>query len=174
MPALRTDQRYEIDDADGLRREVVHAWSVEEKHARLRRYVDICRAVRRKFRRYGRPAGYVDLYCGPGRARVEETGQVVDGSAVVAATEAQRHDPFSEVWVADADPVNLGACRARPMRSEWARSIREQCLQQGVLFFFKQWGSHGADGLRRSKKANGRVFDGRTWDQMPALAPAGN
>ncbi|MCW0400844.1 hypothetical protein NB688_003761 [Xanthomonas sacchari] len=61
---------------------------------------------------------------------------------------------------------------ARPMRLEWARNIREQCRAAGVSFFFKQWGAHGADGVRRSKKANGRELDGRRWDQMPASAPA--
>ncbi len=59
---------------------------------------------------------------------------------------------------------------ARPMRPEWVRSVREQCEEQGVSFFFKQWGAHGVDGERRTKKANGRMLDGRTWDEMPALA----
>lgn len=62
---------------------------------------------------------------------------------------------------------------ARPMRTEWARSVKQQCEAQGVLFFFKQWGAHGDDGTKRSKKANGRMFDGRTWDDMPRIALAG-
>ncbi|MFX8362499.1 DUF5131 family protein, partial [Acinetobacter baumannii] len=37
-------------------------------------------------------------------------------------------------------------------------------------FFFKQWGVWGADGERRSKRSNGREFQGRTWDEMPAPA----
>lgn len=60
--------------------------------------------------------------------------------------------------------------KARPMRQEWVEDIQRQCLEQGVQFFFKQWGGWGADGKRRSKKANGRLLDGRTWDQMPELA----
>jgi protein gp37 len=28
----------------------------------------------------------------------------------------------------------------RPMDGEWARAIRDQCLEAGVAFFFKQWG----------------------------------
>lgn len=60
--------------------------------------------------------------------------------------------------------------KARPMKQEWVEDIRQQCLEQGVQFFFKQWGGWGADGRRRSKKANGRLLDGRTWDQMPELA----
>lgn len=58
--------------------------------------------------------------------------------------------------------------KARPMKPEWADSVREQCEEQRVAFFFKQWGGWGADGKRRAKSANGRLLNGRTWDQMPA------
>ncbi len=58
--------------------------------------------------------------------------------------------------------------KARPMKPEWADSVREQCEEQDVAFFFKQWGGWGADGKRRAKSANGRLLNGRTWDQMPA------
>ena len=60
--------------------------------------------------------------------------------------------------------------RARPMDTAWGRDPRDQCVDQGVQFFFKQWGGWGADGKRRSKKANGRLLGGRTWDDMPALS----
>ena len=49
---------------------------------------------------------------------------------------------------------------ARAMKSEWVRSVRDQCVEAGVPFFFKQWGGV-------FKKRNGRTLDGRTWDQMP-------
>jgi protein gp37 len=52
---------------------------------------------------------------------------------------------------------------ARPMRAEWARSVRDQSLAAGVPFFFKQWG-----GVQRTKA--GRRLDGRTWDQYPQVA----
>lgn len=58
--------------------------------------------------------------------------------------------------------------RARPMRPEWVDGIKRQCDQAGVAFFFKQWGAWGADGEKRSKKANGRKYRGRVWDAMPA------
>lgn len=57
--------------------------------------------------------------------------------------------------------------KARPMKQEWVESIRLQCHAQGASFFFKQWGGWGADGIRRSKSANGRLLNGRTWDEMP-------
>lgn len=50
--------------------------------------------------------------------------------------------------------------RHRPMKLEWVREIRKQCLAAQVPFFFKQWGG-------RTAKSGGRILDGRTWDQMP-------
>lgn len=40
-------------------------------------------------------------------------------------------------------------------------------IKAKVRFFFKQWGAWGEDGVRRNKKANGRIYNGRHWDQMP-------
>nr|WP_237251656.1 DUF5131 family protein [Thioalkalivibrio nitratireducens] len=57
--------------------------------------------------------------------------------------------------------------RARPMRPEWVDNVRRQTEASGAAFFFKQWGAWGADGRRRAKKANGRVLNGRTWDETP-------
>ena len=51
---------------------------------------------------------------------------------------------------------------ARPMEKEWVLSIRGQCRQASVPFFFKQWG-----GVRKSR--NGRKLDGKTYDEFPAL-----
>lgn len=58
--------------------------------------------------------------------------------------------------------------KARPMKTEWVDSIYRQCQHSGTSFFFKQWGGWGADGKRRAKKENGRTFNGRIWDEMPA------
>jgi len=60
--------------------------------------------------------------------------------------------------------------KARLMKPEWVEGIKEQCIEQDVAFFFKQWGGWGADGKRRAKKANGRKLAGRTWDEMPEAA----
>ncbi|MBI2805404.1 MAG: phage Gp37/Gp68 family protein [Planctomycetes bacterium] len=49
---------------------------------------------------------------------------------------------------------------ARPMREEWVLEIRDQCLEAGVPFFFKQWGGV-------NKKRTGRELQGRTWDEIP-------
>jgi len=59
--------------------------------------------------------------------------------------------------------------KARPMKKEWALSIQKQCKEQNVAFFFKQWGTWGADGVRRSKKSNGRILEGKEWSEYPEL-----
>jgi protein gp37 len=48
----------------------------------------------------------------------------------------------------------------RPLRVQWARELRDRCVQAGAPFFFKQHGGPRAD-------SGGRLLDGRTWDQMP-------
>lgn len=58
--------------------------------------------------------------------------------------------------------------KARPMQKAWALSVQHQCEAQEVAFFFKQWGGWGADGEKRAKGANGRLLEGRTWDEMPS------
>jgi protein gp37 len=50
---------------------------------------------------------------------------------------------------------------ARPVQAGWVTDIRDLCVDQGVAFFFKQWGG-------RTPKAGGRELEGRTWDEMPA------
>lgn len=49
---------------------------------------------------------------------------------------------------------------ARALDADWARELRDQCLEQDVAFFFKQWG-----GPR--PKSGGRLLDGETWDGFP-------
>lgn len=57
--------------------------------------------------------------------------------------------------------------QARPMKKEWVLNIKRQCEEQGVPFFFKQWGTWGEDGIKRDKKANGCLLDGKTCQEWP-------
>lgn len=70
-------------DDDGLELDEVGAWA-KEKHERLRKYVDISRAVRRKFLSRSGCATYIDLFCGSGRAFIRDTNEKIDGSPLVA------------------------------------------------------------------------------------------
>ncbi|WP_207868308.1 phage Gp37/Gp68 family protein [Pseudomonas sp. 58(2021)] len=57
--------------------------------------------------------------------------------------------------------------KARPIKEGWIDEIYTQCMESDTAFFFKQWGTWGKDNVRRSKKANGREYRGKTWDEMP-------
>lgn len=80
--------------------------------------------------------------------------------------------------------------KARPMHPDWARIIRDQCVEAGVPFLFKQVGewTHvptaedsrnlkssrlkyfehvDATFYREGKKKAGRLLDGRLWDEYP-------
>jgi protein gp37 len=56
---------------------------------------------------------------------------------------------------------------ARPMKEEWVLSIESQAKANGSAFFFKQWGTWGADGIKRSKYANGKLLKGNIRQAMP-------
>ncbi len=53
--------------------------------------------------------------------------------------------------------------RSRPMDPQWVEEIQSRCRVSGTAFFFKQWGG-------RNKKAAGRTYDGREWNELPDLA----
>ena len=78
-----------------------------------------------------------------------------------------------EPLLEDLGPINLRGINwvivggesghgARPMEAEWVRSIRAQCNEAEVPFFFKQWG-----GVR--KHQTGRTLDGYTYNEFPAI-----
>ena len=100
------------------------------------------------------------------------------------------------VGLADVSPLDwvvvggeTGA-EARPMHPDWARSLRDQCQEAGVPFFFKQWGEWkqcqepqevysaktgfqtlvAGEGFKRvGKKAAGRILDGKEYNEMPTI-----
>jgi len=106
-------KKLEVDAADGLPISEVGPWA-ERKHAIIAHYVRITGpSVRAKFA--GNTA-FVDLYCGPGRARVKETTTIIDGSPVVAwkaASEGVQAVPFGRVLIADKNPDYVEACAVR-------------------------------------------------------------
>ena len=78
--------------------------------------------------------------------------------------------PLPDLNLAGIDWVIVGGesgPKARQMKAEWARDIRDQCVAAGVPFFFKQWGCYDENGGRVGKKKAGRLLDGRQWDEMP-------
>ncbi len=69
-------------------------------------------------------------------------------------------------WINEVDWVIVGGesgPNARPIEADWVRSLRDQCQEAEVPFFFKQWGG-------KNKKAAGRLLDGREWMERPGVA----
>jgi protein gp37 len=72
--------------------------------------------------------------------------------------------PLREIKLHGIDWVIVGGESgpgARPVDPAWITGLRDRCLLDGVPFFFKQWGGV-------MKKRNGRLLEGRTWDDMPS------
>lgn len=73
--------------------------------------------------------------------------------------------PLNNLNLENIDWVIVGGesgRKPRPMKPEWVLDIQEQCKNNGVAFFFKQWGG-------KNKKAAGRILNGRTYDEMPEI-----
>jgi protein gp37 len=71
--------------------------------------------------------------------------------------------PLPALNLANIDWVIVGGesgPKARPIKTEWILDIKEQCFKTNVPFFFKQWGG-------RNKKKNGRLLEGKIWEQLP-------
>ena len=89
-------------------------------------------------------------------------------------------------WVIAGGETGSGA---RPMNPDWVRSLRDQCQEATVPFFFKSWGEWAPDCLcgtmkphpetprptpghmgcmfKCGKANSGRSIDKRTWDEVP-------
>lgn len=135
---------------DGLLAEEVGQWALD-KQDYLCRYIDISRGVRAK---YLPPAGnggacYIDLFCGPGRSRVRETGAWIDGSPIAAWKKSEGvGTPFSKIIIADQDPVRLEAATERlerlgapvvPLEGsaiDTVREARQRAGRYGLNFAF--------------------------------------
>ena len=76
------------------------------------------------------------------------------------------------------DEADADGNKQRRLAVQWVYDhsideIFDRCATHKTAFFFKQWGTWGKDNKRRSKKANGRVYRDRVWDEMPkaSLSP---
>ena len=77
---------------------------------------------------------------------------------------------LGEIDLTNIDWVIVGGesgPKARPMDKEWVLDIKRQCEEKDVAFFFKQWGTWGADKVKRNKKLNGKKLNGEVWQQYP-------
>lgn len=78
--------------------------------------------------------------------------------------------PFGFLDLTGIDWVIVGGesgNQARPMQKDWVLDFQKQCTDQGIPFFFKQWGTYGEDGIKRDKKTNGCTIDGKVYQEWP-------
>lgn len=113
---------------DGHSVQCVGPWASEKQP--LDRYIKATRGPRKD---YLPPVGtggaaYIDLFAGPGRARVWSTGAVVNGSPLIALTHQQA--PFTKLILCEKDPENAAALRARTANDGRAVVIEGDCHDQ--------------------------------------------
>ena len=65
-------------------------------------------------------------------------------------------------WVVTGGESGPGSVTVNP---DWIRSLRDQCVEAEIPFFFKQWGG----GTNRKVKP---LLDGKVWDQYPVTKKA--
>jgi protein gp37 len=123
--------------------------------------------------RYGDERGPAHIWCGVsvedarGGARIAHLRDCAAGVRFLSIEPLI--GPVGQIDLTGVDWVIAGGESgpgARPIHLEWAREVRDQCLAQGVAFFFKQWG-----GFR--PKAGGRELDGREWSEFPQAGASG-
>lgn len=129
--------------------------------------------------RYGNERGPTHIWCGvsieDGRAKSRVKHLRAAPSGVRFLSVEPLIGPIGMIDLVGIDWVIAGGesgPAARPVQPDWVREVRDQCIQHGVAFFFKQWG-----GPR--PKSGGRLLDGREWNGFPFrrtghLSPAYN
>ncbi len=115
-------------DADGQLAQCLGEWS-PEKHEILGRYIEATWGVRQMFLGPGKAgAAFIDLFAGPGRGRIRETGVFVDGSPLFAL----KHDKarFSRVVLCEKSPTNAEILRGRVQADPRAVIIEGDCNER--------------------------------------------
>lgn len=72
--------------------------------------------------------------------------------------------PLDDLNLSSIDWVIVGGesgRNPRPIQKEWVEQIQNECQDQNVPFFFKQWGG-------RNKKKSGKLLNGNIYQEMPA------
>lgn len=112
--------------------------------------------------------GYIDALTGG--------HYVINGRVRAVSVDGPEWRPLD--WVVAGGEIGADA---RPMHPDWVRTLRDKCVAASIPFFFKRWGDwapalkerSGQPMIRVGRRAAGRLLDGRTWDEMPAVSRAG-
>lgn len=111
----------------------------------------------------------ITVECKEAKKKIENLRKIKSGSVKFLSCE-----PLVE----DLEKINLNGIdwliaggesgsQARPMKPQWLKNLKDECEKQNVPFFFKQWGTWGEDGKRRSKEKNGCKLEGKIIQQWP-------
>ena len=104
-----------LDPGDSLIVSEVGPWA-SEKHARVKRYIEIASATRKKYvppPSWHAGAAYIELFSDPGRSLIRGTKRIIDGSPLVAFKAAQASVPFTKMHLNDFDAQKSSAVDAR-------------------------------------------------------------
>jgi protein gp37 len=112
-----------------------------------------------------------NIWAGVTVESAEYTKRIQDLREVPAAVRFVSFEPLIGPIPRDIDLIGIDQAivggesgpQARPINYRWVLDLRDACREQGVAFFFKQWGG-------KNKRKNGRRLQGRTWDEMPTSA----
>jgi three-Cys-motif partner protein len=97
-----------FQDKSGLWVEKVGPWA-KEKQKIIGDYVQIASATRRKYKH----CSFIDVFCGPGRSQIRDTGELIDGSPLAAFRQGHSGHPFSSIHISDADRDLLSSAEMR-------------------------------------------------------------
>jgi len=114
-------------DEGGIPVQCIHDWS-REKHDRVAKYIEASAGPRRWWldpSRGGGGAAYIDLFAGPGRARVQEGGEFVDGSPLIALKHTK--SPFTKLIFCELDEENVSALSRRIVGDKRAVVVPGDC-----------------------------------------------
>lgn len=154
VPASYTDKVFDImEQADR------HVFQVLTKRSSLmRKYLQ---------RRYTNDPCPAHIWCGVSVEDDQAKSRIKHLQDAPAATRFLSIEPLlGPVGTLDLDGIHWVIAGGesgpgfRPMKPEWVREVRDQCVEQGVAFFFKQWGGY-------RPKSNGRVLDDKEWSEYP-------
>jgi protein gp37 len=127
-----------------------------------------------------------------------EDHRVAERAAILSRVPARIRFLSIEPITARVGPLDLGAIHwaitggesgpgARPADPAWTREVRDQCAQQGVAYFAKQWGTYASNplvweqGMSEQEAAaidppsngkGGALIDGRLWRDFPEYPAA--
>jgi three-Cys-motif partner protein len=95
-------------DEDGLWVENVGPWA-KEKLKILTDYIQISSSARKKFTH----CAFVDVFSGPGKSKIRNSTELIDGSPVAAYKQARKTKAFSSIYISDADQDLLDSAASR-------------------------------------------------------------